>query len=133
MFGLPEKYDGKVRVVFKELPIFGGISETASLAALAAKRQGKYEAMHRALMGIENNDDLTDLAIDATAKSVGVNVEKMRADMQKGDLQAQLAEMKALGASLQIGGTPGFFIGDAHIEGADTASVERAIEAALKG
>jgi protein-disulfide isomerase len=50
---LPETHDGKVRVVFKELPIFGGISETASLAALAAGKQGKYTEFHMALMAIK--------------------------------------------------------------------------------
>ncbi len=127
VFKLPEQYKNKVRVVFKELPIFGGVSETASLAALAAGKQGKYTEMHRALMGIENNDDLTDANIDAVAKAAGINVTKMRADMNSPAVQKQLADMQALGASLQIGGTPGFFVGDAHIEGANTAAVEAAI------
>jgi protein-disulfide isomerase len=133
VFDLPAEYKNKVRVVFKELPIFGGISETASLAALAAAKQGKYEAMHRGLMGIENNDDLTDANIDAVAKAAGVNVQKMRADMNSAAVQKQLADSQALGASLQVGGTPGFFIGDQHIEGANTRAVEAAIAARLKG
>jgi protein-disulfide isomerase len=57
---LPEKYDNKVRVVFKEYPIFGGISETAALAALAAGKQDKYYDMHVALMNLKSNDELTE-------------------------------------------------------------------------
>ncbi len=130
---LPEEYDGKVRVVFKELPIFGGISETAALAALAAGRQGKYMELHVALMDIENNNDLTEEAIDRLAAKVGVDVRKMRADMASDSVKQQLAEMQDLGMALAVGGTPGFFIGDAHIEGANTPEIEKAIAAALKG
>lgn len=130
---LPEEYDGQVRVVFKELPIFGGISETAALAALAAGKQGKYLEMHVGLMAIKSNDDLTDANIDKVAQASGINVAKMRADMKSMAVQQQLSEMKILGQNLAVGGTPGFFIGEQHIEGANIPLLESAIEDALKG
>lgn len=129
---LPDEYDGEVRVVFKELPIFGGISETAALAALAAGKQGKYLEMHVALMNLKSNDDLTEANIDALAAEAGINIAKMRADMESPAVTKQLAEMKALGEALAVGGTPGFFIGEQHIEGANTAAIEAAIKDALK-
>jgi len=129
---LPEEYDGEVRVVFKELPIFGGISETAALATLAAGKQGKYVEMHVALMAIKSNDDLTEANIDAAAKAAGINVAKMRADMKSNAVQQQLADMKALGQNLAVSGTPAFFIGNQHIEGANIPLIESAIEGALK-
>lgn len=130
---LPEVYDGEVRVVFKELPIFGGISETAALAALAAGKQGKYLELHIALMDIDSNDDLTEEAIDERAAAAGINVAKMRADMKSMAVQKQLADMKALGKALAVTGTPGFFIGDKHVEGANFPVLEQAIKDALKG
>ncbi len=129
---LPNEYDGEVRVVFKELPIFGGVSETAALAALAAGKQDKYVEMHMALMNIKSNDDLTESNIDAVARAAGIDVSKMRADMKSASVRKQLADMKALGESLVVTGTPGFFIGDQHIEGANIPMIEAAIEAALK-
>ena len=131
--GLPEEYDGQVRVVFKELPIFGGISETAALAALAAGNQGKYFEMHFALMNLKSNDDLTEQKIDELAAGLGINVARMRADMKSPPIVKQLAEMKALGDALGVSGTPGFFIGDLHVEGANTRAIETAIKEALKG
>jgi len=129
---LPKEYDGEVRVVFKELPIFGGISETAALAALAAGRQGKYFELHVALMNLKSNDDLTEASIDTLAAAAGINVPKMRADMKSPGVARQLAEMKALGEALAVTGTPGFFIGDQHIEGANIPAIEAAIRDALK-
>ena len=131
--GLPEQYDNKVRVVFKEYPIFGGISEDASLAALAAGKQGKYIEMHKAMMGLKSNDELTQAKIDALAEGLGVNVKKMRADMKSTALKKQLDDMQKLGHALNLDGTPGFYIGDTAIAGADEAGIERAIKAALAG
>ena len=128
---LPEAYDGQVRVVFKELPIFDGISRTAALAALAAGKQGKYVELHVALMNLKSNDDLTEAKIDELAAAQGINVAKMRADMKSDAVQKQLTEMRALGQTLAVTGTPGFFIGDEHIEGANTDAIEAAIKAAL--
>jgi protein-disulfide isomerase len=130
---LPQSYDGKVRVVYKEFPIFGGISETAALAALAAGKQGKYAEMHVALMNLKSNDDLTEANIDALARDIGIDVAKMRADMKSKAVTQQLADMKSLGEALAVTGTPGFFIGTTHIEGANLPAIERAIKDELKG
>lgn len=130
---LPEKYDNKVRVVFKEYPIFGGISETAALAALAAGKQDKYYDMHVALMNLKSNDELTEKKIDELAEEVGVDVRKMRADMQSVALKKQLDDMQRLGHALNLSGTPGFYIGDTAIEGADEQGVRNAIKKELEG
>ena len=42
--------DANVRVIYREWPILGEDSVFASLAALAARAAGKYEAFHGALM-----------------------------------------------------------------------------------
>lgn len=128
---MPAKYDGKVRVVYKELPIFGGISETAALAALAAHKQDKYVEMHVGLMNIKNNNDLTDKAIDTVATEAGINVKKMRADMESMEIQKQLADMKSLGRTLGVDGTPAFFVDNTRIVGADQNGLYKAIEKQL--
>ncbi|NQY14415.1 MAG: DsbA family protein [Henriciella sp.] len=128
---LPEKYDNKVRVVFKEFPILSTESEKAAQAAIAAGKQGKYLEMHMALMELDNGSGFGPEAIDAAAESVGVDVAKMRADMKSIPVQKAVADAKSLARTLNITGTPNFIIGTEMVSGADTQSVEALIEAAL--
>jgi protein-disulfide isomerase len=83
-------------------------------------------------MELKSNDDLTEKRIDAIAGSIGISVQKMRADMKSLEIQKQLADMKDLGRTLDVGGTPGFFVGETHIEGADMAKLDAAIKAELE-
>lgn len=129
--GLPAKYDGRVRVVFKEYPILSPQSRQAALAALAAKEQGKYFEMHTALM--ETDTALGDDDIDKIADSVGVDVAKMRADMKSTAVQQELADMTALARDLGVTGTPAFFIGEEAIQGANTPRITQVIKDKLEG
>lgn len=129
--GLPEKYDNKVRVVFKELPILSAESEKAALAAVAAGKQDKYIEMHMGLMELDNGSGFTAAQIDAVAERVGVDVAKMRADMSSIAVQTTVSESKSLARSLGIDGTPNFIVGTDLVGGADVAQVEALIEAQL--
>jgi protein-disulfide isomerase len=108
--------DGNVRLVLKEFPILGPASLTASRAALAAQKQGKYDALHNALM--ENRGQLDDDKIMRIAGSVGVDVERLKKDMQAPDIQDALQRNLRLAGELNIRGTPAFVIGDQIIPGA---------------
>lgn len=129
---LPEKYDNKVRVIFKDLPILSAESEKAALAAAAAGRQGKYTEMHLALMKLDNKTGMGPDAIDSAAKSVGVDVNLMRADMKSLAIQKQVAESKSLARRIGISGTPNFIIGTKQFDGAYTDQIEDLIEAELE-
>src|SRR3546814_12460414 len=59
--------DPQLRVVMKEFPILSQQSATGAHAALAALRQGKYEAFHFALM--EGGGGLSQMEILAVADS----------------------------------------------------------------
>ncbi|MEL7110501.1 MAG: DsbA family protein [Pseudomonadota bacterium] len=128
---LPEKYDNKVRVVFKEFPILSTESEKAALAAIAAGKQDKYLEMHLALMELDNGSGFGPEQIDAAAESVGIDVETMRADMKSIEVQKAVADAKSLARTLNITGTPNFIVGTEMVSGADTQSVEALIESAL--
>ena len=110
------KEDGNVRLVLKEFPILGPASETAALASLAADRQGKYEAFHTGLLGLRGR--LTAEAIFQVALEVGLDVDKLKADMQDPALQDQVRKSFDLAKALSIQGTPAFTIGTHVVPGA---------------
>ena len=116
---LPEAFDNQVRVVFKEYPILSPESEQAALAAIAAGQQGKYEQMHTALMQLDNAGGFGPQQIDEVAKSVGVDVLQMRADMQTAPVIAALEDSMRLGRDIGVSGTPNFIIGNQMVPGAN--------------
>jgi protein-disulfide isomerase len=101
------KADPNVRVVFKELPIFGENSVNASKAAMASVRQGKYFEYHVALM---KEKQVTKDNLFKIAEKVGLNVDKLKADMADPAIEAALKENGVIAAALGIEGTPGFIV-----------------------
>ncbi|HET6159295.1 MAG TPA: DsbA family protein [Dongiaceae bacterium] len=116
-----EKADPQLRIVFKEFPILGPASEFAARAALAAQRQMRYEAFHHALMAVKEKVDENNVL--TTAASVGLDVERLKTDMQDPAIQAVIDRNMALAAALRINGTPGFVIGDQILRGATELNV----------
>ncbi len=118
--------DGKIRLVMKEFPILGPQSIKAARAALAVARQGKYEEFHWALM--TEPGDMSDPHIRQVARTVGVDVDRMMADMESPEIQAMIARNHDLAQTLQITGTPAFVIGDTLVPGAvDRKTIERLV------
>jgi protein-disulfide isomerase len=100
-----------VKVIYKELPIFGKESEYAAAAALAAGKQGKYVAMHNALFTSGDIEGKMTIAkVDAIAKMVNLNLVQLKKDIKSADIQAELKATGALAQSLGIQGTPAFII-----------------------
>lgn len=111
--------DGKIRLVMKEFPILGPASRVASLAAVAANKQGKYLAFHNAMMAYPNN--LTEEVVFAIARQVGLDLNKLREDMKSPETAELIARTNKLAQELAINGTPAFIIGDTIIPGAVSA------------
>lgn len=110
------KSDTNLRYVIKEFPILGEESLFASKAALASKKQNKYFEMHVALMTVQGG--LTNSKVMETAKSLGLDIEKLKTDMEAEDVKKALQTNYALAQSLGITGTPAFIIGDEVVPGA---------------
>ena len=108
--------DDKVRVVFKELPIFGDESEGAAKAALAAGKQGKYFEMHQKLFSESGKAD-KDKALKI-ASELGLDVPQLEKDMEDPSVQLALDEAKELAQKLGLQGTPLYLIGDHIVPGA---------------
>jgi protein-disulfide isomerase len=111
-----EESDPHLRIVYKDYPILGPSSVIAAKAALAANQQGKYVAFHRALYQLRGPLDENKI-LDA-AKAVGLDVDRLKEDMQAPDIGARLAKNIELAQTLGVTGTPGFAVGDRVFNGA---------------
>jgi protein-disulfide isomerase len=123
--------DRGLRVVFKELPVLGPDSVRAARAALASRKQARYVAFHFALM---TSDDLSLAGIRAAARAVGLDPDRLEADMAAPEVLAAIEANYALANELGIEGTPAFVIGDQLIPGAvDKVRLEQLIAQARSG
>jgi len=104
-----------LRVVMKEWPILGPGSLYASKAAIASREQGKYWDFHLALMEERGIDEAKVLEV---AKRVGLDVEKLKADMEKAEVQAMIDRNMNVAESLNIQGTPAFLVDEQLFPGA---------------
>jgi protein-disulfide isomerase len=105
-----------VRMIFKEMPILGPDSHLAARAALAAQKQDAYFKFHRALMDLKSPSTAT--AIEETGRKLGLDVARLKTDMDSPEIQAILAKNQQLAAALGVQSTPSFVIGNELVPGA---------------
>ncbi len=103
--------DRRVRVIFKDWPIFGANSVMAARVAMAADRQGKYLALHRALM--TSHEPINAATLPAIAARAGVDWAKLAADLAAHgtEIDTALAAHAREARSLGLQGTPGYLVG----------------------
>jgi protein-disulfide isomerase len=108
--------DKSVKLVLKELPILSKGSEEGTRVALAAKAQGKYWEVHRALLNLRGQ--ITEQTALAAAEKVGVDMAKLKTDMKGDAVTQEIARVRELAQAMGIQGTPHFLVGDRAIAGA---------------
>jgi protein-disulfide isomerase len=118
----------RLRVVYKEFPILGPGSMFAAKAALAAHKQEKFIAFHRALYQIRGPVDES-RTLSAAAAS-GLDVTRLKSDMQDPAIEAMVSKNLALARLLGIDDTPGFVIGRQILVGFTPLNV---LQAAIHG
>lgn len=97
-----------VRLQMREYPILGEESVQAARAALAAERQGAYGDAHFALMAHEGSFDAA--SIEAIAAALGLDLERLRADMASAEVDALIEANRELAGRLGVTGTPAFLV-----------------------
>jgi protein-disulfide isomerase len=104
-----------VRFAFIEYPILTDNSVVAARAAVASRRQGElYMPFHIAMMSAQG--DLTLERIMTIAEDIGLDVERLRMDMEDPTVNASIDASLALARELHVNGTPTFVInGNFHI------------------
>lgn len=103
--------DKKVRIIFRDIPVFGPASEKAARVAIAAKYQNKYLAVHQALLAASR--PLDDRKIEAAVKSAGADWTRLQADLKRysADIEDLIDRNMIQAEMLRFTGTPGFIIG----------------------
>jgi protein-disulfide isomerase len=125
--------DGKVRIVFKDWPIFGGASIYAAKMALSSKYQNKYVEAHKALIGAKSG--LTEASARDLLDKAGIDVARATADLQTNEktIDALLARNNSQAEAFGFQGTPAYIIGTFRVPGVlDVASFKHAISDARK-
>ena len=102
------KKNSNLRVVYKEFPIFGKESETASKMALAAAMQGKYATVQEALLSVA--DHLNDKQVMTIAQKAGLDMIKLKTDMDSKTVSDALSANRKLAEDIHLMGTPAFIV-----------------------
>jgi protein-disulfide isomerase len=123
--------DHGIRLVYKDIPVLGPPSTMEARAIVAAQKQGGYLKMQSGLMS--NPAPPSDAMIADTARTAGLDADKLKADMES---PATLARLKAnldLAHALKVTGTPTFVVGEMVIPGmVDASELEDAVAEARK-
>ena len=118
-----------LKVVMREWPIFEG-SEVAARMALAAAKQGKYQAFHDAMFAAGPPSAAT---ISRAAQIAGLDMEAARRFGGSSEATVELQKNMDLARRLGFEGTPSWVAGEAAFSGAvGRARLAEALEAARK-
>lgn len=110
--------DKNVKIIYKNYPILGQASVEAAKASLASVRQGqaKFATFHANLM--KKKDRMSSDLIMQVAKDSGLDVEKLKKDMEDKAVQEAIDNGLKLGQEMGVHGTPMFIIGEDIFPGA---------------
>ncbi len=107
--------DKNVRVVYREWPVLGEGSVYAARAALAARKQDKYQEFHEAMMALSGRAN--EESVTKVAQEIGLDMDKLKADMEAPEVEEHIQTSMSLTQALGFRGTPSFVIGDALVPG----------------
>ncbi|MET0273925.1 MAG: DsbA family protein [Phenylobacterium sp.] len=116
-----------VRFVFKEMPIFGEVSDNTAKIALTPAAKSKGLELYKGWMAEKALDEA---AVDRHLVQAGLDPASVRKAAADPAIARQIADIHALASALKIEGTPAFVVGNTLIPGADMAALKAAITVA---
>ncbi|MFC3850351.1 thioredoxin domain-containing protein [Corynebacterium hansenii] len=113
---------GKLRIEWRDMPLFGGDSKFAARAGRAAAEQDKFHDFHRVVMAAapeRGHADLDEQALMSFAEEAGIpDLEKFRADMLSDRFDEAIDKDAEEGSLYGVNSTPTFIVGKGAIVGA---------------
>jgi len=117
------KADPGVKLIPREFTIEPAESSPiAGRAALASIAQGKYAVYHQTMMSVPDHP-LPVPRVFEIAESVGLDMDRLRKDMEKPEIYAQIIANLNLARAIRIFQTPTFIIGN-HIITEPSAQID---------
>jgi len=120
--------DPAAAVLYKEWPVFGGVSVYAAQSALAANYQGKYLQAHDALM---NSPRLAEKEqVEAALRTAGIDMAQLQKDLiaHRAAIDNLLKRNDTEARGLGLRGTPGLLVGRQMASGiSDLAALQSAV------
>lgn len=123
--------DPKVRIVYRDWPIFGAASIEAAKLAIASQWQGKHAKFNDALMRIDGK--LDSAKIRAAADQAGVDWTRLQADLKAhgSEIDGVIDRTDRQAVMMGLEGTPVLLIGPYLAPGAiDHSGLVKAVELA---
>ena len=117
-----------VRLVLKPLFFLSPQSQYAAKALYAANEQGKAKEFYKNVM--ENPGQLTEAKIDELAVKAGVDLEKMKADMNSEKVSKAMSDTAALAEKIRITGVPTLVIEGNLIQTLSESDIQKVIDEA---
>jgi len=120
--------DHAAAVLYKEWPIFGGVSIYAAQSALAANFQGKYLQAHDALINAPRLAENSQ--VDAALRGAGIDMAQLKKDLvaHRAFIDGLLMRNEAEARRLGLRGTPGILAGRQLVSNiSDLAALESAV------
>jgi protein-disulfide isomerase len=125
---LVKDYNGKVRVVYKNLVVHPQVAQIVHVASCAAAKQGKYLQFKTAFWDKgfgpyiasqgKDHSAYTDEGIAKIAGDIGLDVGKLKTDMNSDDCKKLVSDDMNELAKFHVNSTPTFFINGQHVGGA---------------
>jgi protein-disulfide isomerase len=116
---LKEDYGDKISITTKHFPLnMHQYAQLASRVAEAAREQGKYEEMHDMIFTGQEQwaRGNAEAIFIGYAKSLNLDVEKFKEDMNSADMQRIIMADKREGINLNVNSTPTYFINGKKVE-----------------
>jgi len=116
---LLEKYPGKVRLVYKHLPLDGlhPQARRVSEAAWCAGKQDKFWSFHDAVYA-DSGSDASDNTLTRYATTAGLDPAAFTTCLADPETKAAIQRDVAEGEALGLNSTPGFFVNGREVRGA---------------
>jgi protein-disulfide isomerase len=118
---LKQKYGDKVKVYFKHLPLsFHPMAMPAAkrFEAIALQSADKAKKFHDEVFKNQGSLSGGEKYLDSVAQKLGVNMAKMKKDMDSEKVTARIEADKQEAEKFGISGTPGYIVSGVSIKGA---------------